>query len=196
MTNHVEGNLKKNEQQVSLELTSEINNKFELIKKEILNLKDDIRDANKEQKNSGQPILQSSEVEAKFKKLNDGLTNIKSEIEKFPNDELGKFKDEFENQLNTKLEPITKNIDEIKKLHQEEWPKELELKGQQVDKIERLIMEISSLVSQKPSSVPAILRGLINKYDLDSKGTPEKDASSDQAKNDSKLKEVLERFKK
>ena len=123
MANNAEGNLKKNEQQVSLELTSEINNKFELIKKEILNLKNDIRDANQEQKNTDQPILKSSEVEEKFKKLNDGLTNIKAKIEKFPNDELGKFKDEFEKQLNTKLEPITKNIDEIKNLHQEEWPK-------------------------------------------------------------------------
>ena len=196
MANSVEGNLKKNEQQVSLELTSEINNKFELIKKEILNLKNDIRDANQEQKNTDQPILKSSEVEEKFKKLNDGLTNIKAKIEKFPNDELGKFKDEFEKQLNTKLEPITKNIDEIKNLHQEEWPKELELKGKQVEKIEQLVMEISSLVSQKPSSVPAILRALINKYDLDSKGNPEKNKSSDQVKNDSKLKEVLERFKK
>jgi hypothetical protein len=36
MTNSVAGNLKKNEQQASLELTSEINNKFELIKNVIL----------------------------------------------------------------------------------------------------------------------------------------------------------------
>ena len=81
-------------------------------------------------------------------------------------------------------------------MHQEEYPKEIELKRKQVEEIERLVMEISTLVSQKPSSVPAILRALINKYDLDSKGGTDKIAPPTRAKNDSKLKEILERFKK
>ena len=59
-----------------------------------------------------------------------------------------------------------------------------------------MVLEISTLVSQKPSSVPAILRALINKYDLGSKGGADKGAPTARAKNDSKLKEILERFKK
>ena len=195
MVTSAEGEAKKNKQQFSLELSNKISSEFDSVKKGILDLKNDIRSGNSGDEVDGQ-ALQSNEVAEKLKDLNDVLVKLKAEIGKFPDDKLGKFKDEFEKHLNAKLEPITKNINAIKNLHQEEYPKELELKGKQVEEIERLVLEISTLVSQKPSSVPAILRALINKYDLDSKGGADKGASTARAKNDSKLKEILERFKK
>ena len=195
MVPSAEGEAKKNKQQFSLELTNKISSEFDSVKKGILDLKNDIRSGNSGDEVDGQ-ALQSNEVAEKLKDLNDGLVKLKSEIEKFPDDKLGKFKDEFEKHLNAKLEPITENINAIKNLHQEEYPKELELKGKQVAEIERLVLEISTLVSQKPSSVPQILRAVINKYDLDSKSGSGEDITSGEAKNDSKLKEILERFKK
>ena len=195
MVTSADGEAKKNKQQFSLELTNKISSEFDSVKKGILDLKNDIRSGNSGDEVDGQ-ALQSNEVAEKLKDLNDGLVNLKSEIEKFPDDKLGKFKDEFEKHLNAKLKPITENINAIKNLHQEEYPKELELKGKQVEEIERLVLEISTLVSQKPSSVPQILRAVINKYDLDSKSGSGEDTTSGEAKNDSKLKEILERFKK
>ena len=195
MAPSADGEAKKSKQHLSLELTNKISSEFDSVKKEILELKNDFRRGNQENEVGGQ-TLQSTEVAEKLRSLNEGLVKIKSEIEKFPDDKLGKFKDAFEKQLNAQLEPLRKSINAIKNLHQEEYPKELELKGKQVEEIERLVMEISTLVSQKPSSVPAILRALINKYDLDSKGGTDKIAPPTRAKNDSKLKEILERFKK
>ena len=195
MAPSADGEAKKSKQHLSLELTNKISSEFDSVKKEILELKNDIRRRNQENEVDGQ-TLQSTEVAEKLSSLNEGLVKIKSEIEKFPDDKLGKFKDAFEKQLSAQLEPLTKNINAIKNLHQEEYPKEIELKRKQVEEIERLVLEISALVSQKPSSVPAILRALINKYDLDSKGGTDKIAPPTRAKNDSKLKEILERFKK
>ena len=195
MAPSADGEAKKSKQHLSLELTNKISSEFDSVKKEILELKNDIRRGNQENEVDGQ-TLQSTEVAEKLSSLNEGLVKIKSEIEKFPDDKLGKFKDAFEKQLSAQLEPLTKNINAIKNLHQEEYPKEIELKRKQVEEIERLVLEISALVSQKPSSVPAILRALINKYDLDSKGGTDKIAPKTRSENEGKLKEILERFKK